>query len=150
MKNEETVSVLNDLLRITADRIKGFSKVEDKVWDTHSYLKNDYDAMVKESEQTREDLIACITEHEGEYDDLPTVAGTVHRAWIDLKNTISSNHAESTLENVVFGEKAAIAAYQEALQSDKLTPEAILLVQDQHAKLQNSYSKFEKLEDLKQ
>ncbi|KQT18167.1 hypothetical protein ASG31_05385 [Chryseobacterium sp. Leaf404] len=142
MKNEETVSVLNDLLNITIDRIKGFSKVEEKVWDTHSYLKNDYEEMVAESEQMKTDLINCITENGGEYDDSPTVTGTIHRAWIDVKNAFTPNHAEATLENVVFGEKSAISAYQEALQSDKLTPESILLVQDQHQKLKDSYAKF--------
>lgn len=148
MKNEETVSVLNDLLNITMDRIKGFSRVEEKVWETHSYLKNDYEEMTAQSEQMKSDLIQCITEHEGEYDDSPTVAGTLHRAWIDVKNAFTKNHAESTLENVVFGEKSAIAAYQEALQSDKLSPEAILLVQDQHQKLRDSFAKFERLEDI--
>lgn len=28
-----TVSTLNDLLQITNDRIEGFNKVEDKVWE---------------------------------------------------------------------------------------------------------------------
>ncbi|KQS92401.1 PA2169 family four-helix-bundle protein [Chryseobacterium sp. Leaf394] len=147
MTNQETVSVLNDLLNITMDRIKGFNKVEEKVWDTHSHLKNDYEEMVAESEQMKTDLINCITEHGGEYDDSPTVSGTVHRAWIDVKNAFTPNHAESTLENVVFGEKSAIAAYQEALQGDKLSPESILLVQDQHQKLQNSFVKFQSLEN---
>ncbi|WP_262147314.1 ferritin-like domain-containing protein [Chryseobacterium foetidum] len=147
MTNKETVSVLNDLLNITMDRIKGFNKVEEKVWDTHSYLKNDYEEMVAESEQMKNDLITCITEHGGEYDDSPTVSGTVHRAWIDVKNAFTPNNAESTLENVVFGEKSAIAAYQEALQSDQLSPESILLVQDQHQKLQNSFAKFQSLEN---
>ena len=45
--NSKTVSTLNDLLNITNDRIKGFSKVEDKVWDTYSPLKNDYDRYSK-------------------------------------------------------------------------------------------------------
>ncbi|MCI3937271.1 hypothetical protein MQX03_08670 [Chryseobacterium aahli] len=39
MDNSKTVSTLNDLLNITNDRIKGFSKVEDKVWETYSPLK---------------------------------------------------------------------------------------------------------------
>ncbi|WP_228448900.1 hypothetical protein [Chryseobacterium mulctrae] len=39
MHNERTVATLNDLLNITNDRIQGFAKVEDKVWDTYSPLK---------------------------------------------------------------------------------------------------------------
>ncbi len=43
MNDELTVSILNDLLSITNDRIEEFSKVENKVWNTHSTLKNDYE-----------------------------------------------------------------------------------------------------------
>lgn len=46
MNNEKKVSVLNDLLNITNDRIQGFSKVEDKVWDEYPQLRADYDTMV--------------------------------------------------------------------------------------------------------
>lgn len=148
MDNSKTVSVLNDLLNITNDRIQGFGKVEDKVWETHSPLKNDYDQMVRESQEMRGDLIGLIAERGGEPDDTSTAAGAIHRTWIDVKNAFSGDHAESTLENVVFGEKSAIAAYQEALQSDKLCPQSTVVVADQLEQLKSSYAKFQSLEKI--
>ncbi len=53
----KTVSKLNDLLQITNDRIQGFDKVEDKVWDSYGPLKNDYDQMVRESQEMKSDLV---------------------------------------------------------------------------------------------
>lgn len=72
MDNTKTVSTLNDLLNITNDRIQGFSKVEDKVWDSHSGLKNDYDHMVSESQTMKSELIGLITERGGNPNDSST------------------------------------------------------------------------------
>lgn len=146
MDNTKTVSTLNDLLNITNDRIQGFSKVEDKVWDSHSGLKNDYDHMVSESQTMKSELIGLITERGGNPDDSSTTAGALHRTWIDIKNSFGGDHAESTLENVAFGEKAAIDSYQDALDSGNLCPQSTAVVADQLAKLKISYSKFETLE----
>ncbi|MCS3533162.1 PA2169 family four-helix-bundle protein [Chryseobacterium sp. JUb7] len=146
MNNEKTVSVLNDLLNITNDRIEGFSKVEDKVWDTHSGLKSDYDQMVSQSQTMKNDLIGLINERGGEADNTTSTAGAIHRTWIDVKNSFSADKDESTLQNVVFGEKAAINAYQDALDSGDLCPESSKVVADQLHHLKSSFNKFENLE----
>ncbi|WP_262152629.1 ferritin-like domain-containing protein [Chryseobacterium foetidum] len=146
MDNSKTVSTLNDLLNITNDRIKGFSKVEDKVWDSYSHLKTDYEQMVSQSQTMKSDLITLIREKGGEPDDSSTTAGALHRTWIDIKNSFGGDNAESTLENVAFGEKAAIEAYESALNDGSLCPESSSLVTEQLSQLRSSYSKFENLE----
>ncbi|HEX7870349.1 MAG TPA: DUF2383 domain-containing protein, partial [Chryseobacterium sp.] len=91
MQNEKTVSVLNDLLNITNDRIQGFSKVEDKVWDTYSPVKGDYDQMVAQSQVMKSELLNLITERGGEPDNTGSTAGAIHRGWIDVKNSFSGD-----------------------------------------------------------
>ena len=146
MDNTNTVSTLNDLLNITNDRIKGFGKVEDKVWDTYSSLKSDYDQMVSESQTMKSDLISLIREKGGEPDDSSTTAGALHRTWIDIKNSFGGDNAESTLENVAFGENAAVEAYESALKDGTLCPQSTSVISEQLAKLRSSYSKFANLE----
>ena len=142
MNNEKNVAVLNDLLNITNDRIEGFSKVEDKVWDTHSALRNDYDQMVSESQTMKNDLIRHINEHGGEADNTTSTAGAFHRAWIDVKNAFSADKDESTLKNVVFGEKAAIDAYQNAIDNGKLSEKSREIVSEQLKHIKDSYHEF--------
>lgn len=149
MNNERTVSVLNDLLNITNDRIEGFSKVEDKVWDTYSPLKGDYDNMVSQSQNMKSELVNLIREKGGEPNNTTSTAGALHRTWIDVKNSFSGDKSESTLENVVFGENAAIDAYQDALDSGDLCPESSRVVSDQLHHLKSSYNKFSHLNELK-
>ena len=148
MNNDKSIPVLNDLLNITNDRIAGFSKVEDKVWETHSDLKSVYDDMVSRSVDMKNDLINLISLKGGEADNSTSVSGAIHRAWIDVKNAFASDKDESTLENVVFGEKAAIEAYEDALESGDLCPESTTLVSDQLHHLRSSYAKFETLEGI--
>ncbi|MGD1320236.1 ferritin-like domain-containing protein [Chryseobacterium sp. 2R14A] len=149
MNNERTVSVLNDLLNITNDRIQGFSKVEDKVWDTYTPLKADYDQMVSQSQTMKSELNNLILERRGEPDNTGSTAGAIHRTWIDVKNSFSGDKAEFTLENVVYGEEAAINAYQDALDSGDLCPESSRVVSDQLHHLKSSYNKFSNLNEMK-
>jgi len=148
MNNDKSVPVVNDLLNITNDRIAGFSKVEDKVWETRSDLKLTYDDMVSRSTDMKNDLINLINLKGGQADNSTSVSGAFHRAWIDVKNSFASDKDESTLENVVFGEKAAIDAYQDALDSGDLCPESTILVTEQLLHLKASYAKFETLESI--
>lgn len=148
MNNDKTISVLNDLLNITNDRIAGFAKVADKVWDNYSELRPAYDDMVAESWDMKQDLIDLITAKGGDPDNTTSVSGAFHRAWIDVKNTFTKDKDESTLENVVFGEKAAIDAYNNALESGDLCPESTTLVLNQLHHLKASYAKFETLESI--
>jgi uncharacterized protein (TIGR02284 family) len=149
MNNEKTVSVLNDLLNITNDRIQGFSKVEDKVWEQYPLLRADYDKMVSQSYTMKNQLTDLITKRGGTPDQSGSAAGAIHRAWIDVKNSFAGDTADATLGNVVYGENAAIDAYQDALDSGDLCPESSRIVLDQLHQLKASHDKFENLEDLK-
>lgn len=149
MDNAKTVSVLNDLLKITNDRIEGFSKVEDKVWDHYPALRGDYDQMVSQSLTMKNELSDLITERGGTPDNSGSAAGAIHRAWIDVKNTFAGDNADATLGNVVYGENAAINAYQNAIDSGDLCPESSKVVLEQLHQLKSSHDKFQNLEDLK-
>ncbi len=148
MNNDKTIAALNDLLKITNDRIAGFAKVADKVWDNYSELRPAYDIMVGEASGMRNDLINLITSKGGNPDDTTSVSGAIHRAWIDVKNSFSGDKDESTLENVVFGEKAAIEAYENALESGDLCLESTPVVTQQLQKLRASYANFDALEHI--
>ncbi|MFP3598608.1 PA2169 family four-helix-bundle protein [Chryseobacterium sp. SIMBA_029] len=150
MKTEQTVSLLNDLLQITNDRIKGFGKVEGKVWEMYPDIKNEYDRMISQSKIMKNELINLITEKNGIPNDSTSVAGALHRTWIDIKNSFTvGNIEESTLENVVFGEKAAIEAYQKALDSGDLCEKSANIISEQLHSLKVSYHQFKKIEEYK-
>lgn len=147
---EQTVSVLNDLLQITNDRIEGFGKVEGKIWEMYPDIKDEYARMISQSKVMKNELINLITEKNGTPDDSTSVPGAIHRTWIDIKNSFTAgNIEESTLENVVFGERAAIEAYQNALDSGDLCEKSEKVVSEQLHSLKESYHQFKKTEEYK-
>ncbi|WP_144281920.1 PA2169 family four-helix-bundle protein [Chryseobacterium echinoideorum] len=150
MEKAESVNILNDLLQITNDRIKGFEKVEGKVWENYSGLKGEYDRMISHSKMMKNEIINLITERGGNPNDSTTVAGNLHRTWIDIKNSLpTSNKDIETLQNVVFGEKNALKIYDEALKSGDLDNESHKIISDQLNSLQVSYQQFSEIEKYK-
>lgn len=150
MENEKTVSVLNDLLQITNDRIEGFGKVEGKVWEKYPDIKAEYDRMISQSKMMKNELINLINEKGGNPHDSTSVAGSLHRTWIDIKNSFTvGNIEESTLSNVVFGEKAAMDAYENALNSGDLCQKSSELITEQLHSLKVSHEQFKKIEEYK-
>jgi len=151
MENSKTIETLNDLLHITNDRIKGFERVEGKVWESYSDLKSEYDKMISQSKIMKNEIIDLITKKGGNADeDSTSVAGNLHRTWIDIKNSLPvTNKDQETLENVVFGEKHAIEAYEEALKSGNLCSESSKIISDQLHDLKISYNQFKNIEDYK-
>jgi uncharacterized protein (TIGR02284 family) len=150
MDHQQEISVLNDLLHIINDRKEGFEKVDGKVWEMYPDVKDEYEHMISQSKIMKNELINLITEKQGIPEDSTSVAGAVHRIWIDVKNSFTmGNLIESTLENVVFGEKAAIEAYQNALDTGDLSTKSTEIVSEQLRSLKDSYRQFKKIEEYK-
>ncbi|WP_426478500.1 PA2169 family four-helix-bundle protein [Chryseobacterium sp. CBSDS_008] len=150
MDHQQEIPVLNDLLHITNDRIEGFEKVEGKVWEMYPDVKDEYDHMISQSKIMKNELVNLITEKQGVPEDSTSLAGAIHRTWIDIKNSFTmGNLIESTLENVVFGEKAAIEAYQNALDTGNLSEKSTEVVSEQLHNLKDSYRQFKKIEEYK-
>lgn len=142
MENSKLVSALNDLLQITNDRLKGFQEVDKKMISNYSGLSAEYDQMVIEATKMRIELVSLITKNGGNAEDSTTIAGGLHRTWIDVKNAFSADKDKSSLESVLFGENAAINAYEDSLKSGDLDPASRAIVSDQLSDLHTSYSKF--------
>ena len=150
MENDRIVSVLNDLLQITNDRIEGFGKVEGKVWEKYPDIKAEYDRMISQSKMMKNELINMINEKGGHPSNSSSIAGSLHRTWIDIKNSFTiGNIEESTLSNVVFGEQAAMKTYQAALDSGDLCQKSTELVTEQLNSLKVSHEQFKKIEEYK-
>jgi uncharacterized protein (TIGR02284 family) len=150
MENQEEVSVLNDLLHITNDRIQGFAKVEGKIWEKYPDVKKDYDRIITQSKIMKNELIDLIKENGGEASDSASVAGTLHRTWIDIKNSFTiGNIEESTLENVIFGENAAVDAYQNAIDKGNLSEKSLDIVSEQLKHIKDSYHQFQGVSNYK-
>ena len=128
--------------------MEGFENVEGKVWEKNHQLKDQYEHITTQSKIMKNEIINLITSLGGNPSDSVSLSGSLHRAWIDIKNSVIVSHLEeSTLQNVIFGEKAAIQSYQEALDSGDLDPESSEVISEQLKKIKDSSHQFQGIYD---
>lgn len=113
------IEALNDLIEINRDRVKGYERAIQDVTVVH------LDSTMRSFQQYKkdsEDYIQQLSQHVRDMGGTPasgsTVGGMIHRAWIDVKTAFSAHEKESALESCIFGDEAAIKAYESALELD--------------------------------
>ena len=138
--NENTIDVLNDLVKINNDRITGYEKaIEDSKSDTHDYHSL-FNEMIQQSKRYKDQLINEITALGGKADyDSTTNSGKIYRGWMDVKSTFQGNTDKSALELSEFGEDAAQKAYKEALSEDDLPQSVRQMLENQKMQLKQSH-----------
>lgn len=148
MENPKVISILNNLLHIVNDRLEGFEKVEGKVWETNHELQNKYEHITSQCKIMKNVIINLITERGGNVEDSASLTGGLHRVWIDIKNSFLVSSLEtSTLQNVIFGEKAAMQAYQEALDYEDLDLSCRKVISEQLKSIKDSLYEFKGIAD---
>ncbi len=149
MKFSEKISNrLNDLLAKTYDAEKGYKTAAEKV-DVPSVKKFLTDKVRQRSTFAHE-----LKSEIMEYGQLPekggTVAGEIHRGWINLKAALSSNQTEKLLEEVERGEKASLESYNEILKDKDmvLPPSTEKLLTQQRDAIQAALNTSRMYEEL--
>lgn len=147
MDNKKTVAVLNDLVHITNDRLEIFQNFDSTVLFTYPGLHEEFNQMLIQTEKMKSELSALILGKGGDIGEPATFAGGLHKAWVDLINSLKGDKAESSLKNVLNAEKSAIKAFEKVLGSEDLDERSKAIMQQQLQNLKVSYEKFSILEE---
>ena len=144
MDNDKTLSVLEDLIETCKDGQKGYQDAAEHVKrpDLKTYFNEQTLVRAKFAEELRSEL-----SHLGKPDKKPsgTVAGAMHRAWIDTKVALGGGD-KTILESVEAGEDRAKEAYQKAL-SEPLPSDIVAIVRRQAASVQQTHDRVKSLRD---
>ena len=144
IKNEEAISILNNLIEISKDGEEGFLKAAGSVDDTklQAYLLR-RSLEVKHSAIELQGLVRTLG---GKPADSASIGGYLHRRWIDLKAAILTNDKLTVLNEVERGEDVALKAYREAA-SKNLPSEVVLIVLRQLNGAQRNHDEVKQLRD---
>ncbi|PKA96756.1 uncharacterized protein (TIGR02284 family) [Flavobacteriaceae bacterium MAR_2009_75] len=146
-KNRKLVDQLQEILEKNRDAEKGYKKAAENAKSTN--LKAFF---TRKSEERRSFNGALKNELIATYDqinDNGSFQGTIHRAWMDVKNLFSADSDESMLEECIRGDKAAIEEYDEVLKDEALPLRVSTIIRDQMMKIRTDLNKVKSLEDLK-
>ncbi|HBY70238.1 MAG: hypothetical protein CMC07_00490 [Flavobacteriaceae bacterium] len=121
MKYTENISKrINDLLEKNYDAEKGYKKAAEIVDN------NKLQQFFKEQAQNRYDFGHKLKSEIKNFGENPdkggSTTGDLHRTWMDIKSTFTSNDEEAILKEVEKGEQAAVEEYNEVINDTTLPP----------------------------
>lgn len=144
---EKTAEVLNNLILINNDRIKGYQKAIENLNAADVDLKTMFFSFIEQSELLKTELESEVTLLGELTKDGSSVSGDIYRAWMDVKVAFSGDNRQTTLNNCEYGEDAAQKAYKSALEMDIL-PRAREVIEEQKQELKTAHDKVRNIRDL--
>jgi uncharacterized protein (TIGR02284 family) len=148
MEKKETIGILNDLIEIHNDRIKGYTRAIEELKDGDQDLKGIFMAMIDESRNIRMALGQEVQALGGNMEDSTTNSGKIYRAWMDVKAVFTGHSRKTVLENCEFGEDAAQKAYRMALSENDLPAFLRQMLTEQQQMLKASHDEIKSLRDV--
>ncbi|MFJ7883918.1 PA2169 family four-helix-bundle protein [Pseudomonas sp. NPDC096917] len=112
--NKEAISVLNDLIETSKDGQEGFKACAEDI--KHPELKALFAKRSAECATAAAELQAEVRKLGGDPETSTSVAGDLHRRWLDVKSIFTGKGEEAVLNEAERGEDHALKAYKEALE----------------------------------
>ena len=81
-------------------------------------------------------------------DDVPkdgTVKGSLHRAWIDIRDSLSGSENANVLDECERGEKYLLERYDELMNDHDIAPNVRTVLSTQRTKIQSNISEIQAL-----
>ena len=126
--SDNIASILNDLVETSKDGEKGFRAAAEDTKNTE--LQSEFLRRAQDCATGAADLQQRVARLGGKPEEGGSVAGAVHRGWVNLKGAVSSRTDLAILEECERGEDVAKARYRKAL--EVTLPEGIREVVQRH------------------
>lgn len=147
MKYEKIVSdKLNELLVKNYDAEKGYINAMKEVENRNvkNFFKNRAEERSKFARQLRTEILTY-----GEIpEDSGSFKGLMHRNWMSLKATFSSNNEETILDEALRGEKASLEEYNELLSNNNFPSRLIELLREQRNAIEAAINSVKLYEEV--
>lgn len=147
MKYSEKISnKLNELLEKNYDAEKGYLNAANNV--DSARLKNFFKERAAERSQFAKELRTEILSYGQIPEDSGSLKATMHRNWMTLKSTFSSNDEEAILEEAIRGEKASYDEYSEILKENEFAPTTQTILENHKQIIQSAINSLKYQEEL--
>jgi len=139
--------VLNHLIEINNDRIKGYETAIEDLGGKDTALAGVFNDMIQESRRYRAELTNAMGQTETVVDESTTPGGETYRGLMEVITLFSGNDPQLILSSCEGGEGAAQHAYMSAIEAGGLPYDTISLLQTQQLALRLSHDKIKALRD---
>lgn len=144
MDNQETIGVLNDLIETSKDGEKGFRECAEDL--KNPQLKTTMVQRAQDCATAVAELQQLVRSLGGDPETSGSVAGDLHRRWVDLKSMVTGKDDEAILNECERGEDVALKSYRKALDKD-LPADIRVVIQRQFQGVQRNHDQVKALRD---
>jgi uncharacterized protein (TIGR02284 family) len=146
-QKKEIISTVNSLIETLKDGQEGFRQAAEAVKD--SELKSLFSEFSIERSRFAGELQDQLRQiGEPDPEDSSSVAGSMHRAWINLKAAATSGDDHAILAECERGEDSAVNEYKKAMTADLSSP-LRETVSQQYAKVKLAHDRVRNLRDAR-
>ena len=115
----EDNQVAKELVETLKDGERGFARAAEKLRDgDHSAWATTLQRLSEQRRDFHREIVSLGHDYGEDVDESGTLAGTVHRGWISLKDALTGDDATGVLKAASTGEDHAVTEYEKALQRD--------------------------------
>jgi len=144
MDSKDVTSTLNDLIETCKDGEYGFRTCAERVRSPE--LRAVFEEGAQSCRRGATELQEAVARLGGKPEDDSSVAGTMHRGWVRVKEAFGGDSDLSMLEECERGEDAALARYRDALKENLPEPVADL-VRRQYEGVKRNHERVRTLRD---
>jgi uncharacterized protein (TIGR02284 family) len=120
-QQKEIISTVNGLIETLKDGQEGFRQASEAVKNSElKSLFNEYSVQRSKFAGELQNQVRQLGESEPETSS--SVAGTMHRAWINLKAAITTKNDHAILAECERGEDSAVKEYEKAMEEELSSP----------------------------
>ena len=138
-------STLNNLIETSKDGEQGFRTSAENAQNAE--LKQLFMRRADDCARGAAELQAIVARLGEEPEDSGSVAGAIHRGWVNLKAAVANRDDLAILEECERGEDVAKAAYRSALEKTDLPAEIRTVVQKQYDGVLRNHDEIRNLRD---
>jgi uncharacterized protein (TIGR02284 family) len=144
MTEDDALTILDELLQTCLDGEQGFRAAADGVKDDH--IRRLFSAYADQRAQFAAELRTEIERLGGRPQKSGTVAGSLHRGWMNVRAAVTRGDVGNVLAEAERGEGSAVATYEEAMRAG-LPPRIHGLVQHQLDRVREAHDQVRRLGD---
>ena len=138
--------ITKNLIQTLEDGREGFAKAAVRLTDTdRSDLCAKFNGYSAQREGFANELKSLAAQYGDEIDKSGTIAGTVHRGWMALKDAIAGDNPEGVLAAAEQGEDHAVAEYEKALGETEISDGLRVVVQRQFLAVRDAHDEVRDL-----
>jgi uncharacterized protein (TIGR02284 family) len=138
MERNDVIATLNNLIETSRDGEEGFRTCAEGV--KNPQLKSFFEEKARRCAEGAAQLQGKVIELGGNPERSSSVSGAMHRAWVNIKSTVTGMDDKAILAECERGEDVARRAYEDALNQD-LPPDVRMLIDRQYREVKANHER---------